>query len=138
MVGLLSVILSYKSVATLSSIIAAFLAMAYLVFPSCVLVLFDVPQSSSAHFMSGRAAILFAGLGMIYWFTRDTQHRPTRIAVMKSSAIAMAAMLIFGAWQMARGFAGPSHLVASAVEALYLCAFLFVWRQEARNRPSSP
>lgn len=122
---------TYRSVCILSAGIAVFLSLSYLLIPGLVLQLFGVPQSESANLMSGRAAILFAALGMIYWFTRDTHHRPTRIAVLKSSALAMTAMLVFGLWQVTRGFAGPLHLTASSVEAVYLVAFCWTWRIEA-------
>ena len=119
-----------------SAAIAAFLAASYLFAPSYVTLLFGIPAHPSAELMAGRAAILFAALGMIYWWTRDSAERATRLALMRASALAMAAMLVFGLWQMGRGFAGPGHLVATAAEATYLALFVGGWWREARAQPS--
>lgn len=138
----MSFVPSYRVLCLLSAGIAAFLAASYLFFPSYVIALFGVPQSATGSMMSGRAAMLFCALGLIYWFTRDITHVPTQIAVCKSSALAMGALLLFGIWQMVRGFAGPGHLFATAAEALYLLLFVAVWMRQRQlihtNRATPP
>lgn len=94
-----------------------------LVAPAIIYFLFDIDESQSVDVMSRRAAVLFLAVAVILWRQRGIEHRETRAGLALGMFVFMAAFVILGLVEFARGAVGPGILLAVAAEFIFGAAF---------------
>ncbi len=73
--------------------------------------------------MTRRAAMLFAGLSLLAWRTRDLQRSAAIKAVFQAFALAMAGLAVVGGVEYFRGGVGLGILLAIIAEVFFAVAF---------------
>lgn len=117
-------LLGFRSLSILSTILAATLFLILLFIPNLVFWLFQIPFSESAAFLSRRAAVLFLGYAIIMWLVKDTEDSSLRKAICLGWGVALSALAVLGIFEFIRGFVGPGIFLAVFVESFLGVSFL--------------
>ncbi|WP_051071415.1 hypothetical protein [Ilumatobacter coccineus] len=104
--------------------------------PTVIYFLFDLEESQGADVMSRRAAVLFLSVGVILWRQRGVEQRETKAGLALGMFVFMAAFVILGLVEFARGAVGPGILLAVAAEFAFGAAF-FGHLRATRGTPTS-
>ncbi len=117
----------FRTLSIVSSIISFLLFITLLLAPQLVFMLFEVEGNASAYFLARRAAMLFLGYAVIACVIRNAEHSNARQAVILGIGTAQLGLLVLGAFELVRGFAGLGILLAMVVELLLAVACFSLW-----------
>ena len=116
--------MDFRFMASVSAVIAAVLAVMYLVFPGLVTWIFGLGDGGEvADFLSRRAGVLFLGFSVVLWSARQAQPGPARRAICLGAAVLTAVFAGLGAVEALRGFAHGLTWVVVALEMLLAVGF---------------
>lgn len=115
---------SYRLAATLCSALFALLAVILVAAPALIFWLFALEPSDGADLLSRRAAMLFVGLSLVLFWTKDHPISQTRTALSKAIALSMIGLAGLGVFEWAGGNAGPGISLAIATEILVAFALM--------------
>ncbi len=104
--------------------------------PSAIYFLFDIDGFESTDVMSRRASVLFLAVGVVLWRQRSIEHDETRAGLALGMFVFMAAFVILGLVEFARGAVGPGILLAVAAEFVFGVAFLSQLRTTGKRSTS--
>lgn len=121
-------IISYRWVSLAFAILCAALALTLVGLPDVVFWLFQIEATSSAAFISRRAAMLFVGLALIAYFGRQAIHSDLRQGICLAMTVMLCAIAGLGLWEWARGYAGAGIFVAVITELMFAVVYLSIWR----------
>lgn len=107
--------------------VTAVLCATLLLVPGLIHWLFHLDSPSGTDVMSRRAAMLFLGLSVLVFRTRNAPPSPLRASVSLALGITMAGMLGLGIFDLTRGAVGWGILPALGVEAFFAAAYLRFW-----------
>ncbi|MEN0068476.1 MAG: hypothetical protein AAGA48_40520 [Myxococcota bacterium] len=109
-----------------------------LVNPGQILDGFAVDQTASAEFISRRAAMLFLGIAVLAYGTRNVVATDARRAISAGFGVTMGALAALGTVEFVRGVAGPGIWPAIATEFAFALSYALVACSEASPSDHSP
>jgi hypothetical protein len=119
----------YKNLSIGFAVLCGVLSFLLFLFPDFILWLFAVDTSEGARFISRRAGILFLGLGVISYASRNADHSVARQAICLGVAVCMILMAILGLFEFVRGFSGIGSFAPIVIEVFFAFGFFQVWRK---------
>ena len=119
--------MSFKTLNSITSVIALILFANFLVAPDLLFYIFGVDGSGSAYFIGKRLSVLFLGISVLTWFSRNAKYSEARQAICLSIFISMFAMAFLGLFEYFRGFAGIGILIAVLTEMLIGYLYFKKW-----------
>lgn len=120
--------MNFRTLATITALGCFLLAGIWACAPELLLAMWGVEFSYSAGLVSRRGAALFAGVGVMFFCARNSEHSLARSAIISGFVVACLALAAFGTYELATGHAGPGILSALFVEITLAAAFLYVAR----------
>ena len=119
--------IQFKNVSSITALIWFVLFIVLLVTPQVIFILFNIQEHESAIFLSRRAAMLFLGLSIIIWASRNSVHSDTRQAICIGAAVSMLALAVLGTIEYLRSFVGLGIFLAVVTEVAIGTAYLKIW-----------
>lgn len=116
-------VLSFRRVATLTSVLFFVLAIIWMFFPKKALTSWEVPYTDVAGLVSRRAAAMYAGLRVMLWMARNAQQSPARRALSAGLVIACLIIASDGVYDFLAGNAGSGIFKAVLIEAVLAILF---------------
>jgi hypothetical protein len=117
----------YRNLSTVTAGLSLALFACLLFVPGAIFMLFGMQGAESAEIMSRRASMLFLGLAVICWLTRNAEDSVARRAVSAGLAVAMLGLAGTGLFELGRGAVGPGVLLAVAAEVAIGSLYARVW-----------
>ena len=119
--------IEFKNMSSITAFIALSLCMLLLFSPGVVFWLFNIEGHSSAFFIGRRAAMLFLGVSVLTWMSRNAVHSESRQAICVGLSVSMITLALLGSVEYLRGYAGAGILLAIVTE--FTLAFLYfrIW-----------
>lgn len=115
--------MSYRQVSTFVAFLFFVLFVTLVLLPEIVYWLFRLQEYEIGNFLAKRAGVLFLGLSMLCFYSRNTKSIEVENTVALAVGTAMGAMALLGVYELVRGNAGPGILVAVFVEILIAALF---------------
>jgi hypothetical protein len=119
--------IEFKKLSTITAFITFVLFLVLLLLPEIIFILFQIPENSSAFFISRRAAMLFLGIAVFSWLGRNSLHSELRQAICIGLSISMLALAGLGLFELIRGFSGIGIGLAIITELFLGVAYLNIW-----------
>lgn len=119
--------ITFKPLSTVTASIAFCLFLSLLLIPEMIFQLFQIQEHPSAFFIGRRAAMLFLGIAIFSWVSRNAPHSDARQGMCLGLAISMLALAILGLVEYVRDFAGVGIMLAIVTEVLLAAAYFNVW-----------
>ena len=119
--------IEFKKLSTIMAIITFVLFLLLLVVPEIIFILFQIPENTSAFFISRRAAMLFLGISVFSWLGRNSLHSELRQAICLGLSISMLSLAGLGLFELFRGFSGIGIILAVITELFLGVAYLNIW-----------
>ena len=116
-------VISFRRLATISSILFFVLAIIWMFFPEKALTSWGVPYTDSAGLVSRRAAAMYAGLCVMLWMARNALQSPARRALSAGLVIACIFIASDGVYDFLAGNAGSGIFKAVIIEAVLAILF---------------
>ena len=101
--------------------------------PQLIFALFAMEGGESAAILARRAAMLFLGLAMILWQTRNFENPEVCRAVAAGLATTMLSLAGLGLFEFLRGSVGPGIGVAMVAEIVVGVLYLKLWIEHLRK-----
>lgn len=117
----------FKSINIITAVIALILCLILLLFPEFIFYLFGIQEHDSAFFIGRRASMLFLGISVLLWASKNSKNSEPRQAICIGLAVSMIALAILGTAEYLRGFAGMGIFLAVITEFLLGAAYLKIW-----------
>lgn len=127
--------LSFRHLAILIALLFSALSFIWMFAPQGLLTEWGVALTPPAELLGRRAAALYAGLAVMFWFARDTAPSPARSAMTTGLAVACGLLALLGIFELATGHAKAAILIAVAIEVSLLPALLYVSRHPRGAKP---
>lgn len=120
-------VMSYKNFSTVVSILFFALFVTLVALPEIVYWLFGLQGNELGDFFAKRAGMLFFGLTILCFYSRNTKSKEAENLVALSVGAAMAIMALLGVYEFAWGNAGLGILLAVIIEVLIAVGFSRFW-----------
>jgi hypothetical protein len=117
----------HRQVSTLAALLFLVLFATLVLLPEIVYWLFRLQENELGDFLSKRAGVLFLGLSILCFYSRNTKSIEVENTVALSVGTAMGAMALLGVYELVRGNAGLGILVAVIVELSIAALFSRLW-----------
>ena len=117
----------FSTLSGVTALVALILFTILLVAPQLIFLLFAVEGNDAAYFISRRAAMLFLGIALIAYTSRNAVHSTSRQAICLGLGSAMLALFVLGAFELFRGFVGVGILPALVTELAIGSSYLAIW-----------
>jgi len=127
--------LSFRYLAILIALLFSSLSFTWMFAPQGLLTEWGIALTSSVELIGRRAAALYAGLAVMFWFAKDAPPSPARSAMTKGLAVACALLALLGIFELATGHAKLGILIAVAIEVSLILALLYVSRNQRSTKP---
>jgi hypothetical protein len=118
----------YARLGLLAGGVMAALSVTLLLVPGLIHWLFQIDSSTGTDVMSGRAAMLFAGLAVITLQTRNAPAGPQRQSISLGIAVTMGGLACVGLYDFLRGAVGLGIWLAILAELFFVTAYMRFWR----------
>lgn len=115
--------MSYRQVSTFVAFLFFVLFVTLVLLPEIVYWLFRLQEYEIGNFLAKRAGVLFLGLSILCFYSRNTKSIEVENTVALAVGTAMGAMALLGVYELVRGNAGPGILIAVFVEILIAALF---------------
>lgn len=119
-------IMTFFTVALITSLICFMLAVVWLLFPVRLLQVWQVPYTKSAGLLARRSAALFLGLAVMFFMARHASPSPLRSDLSSGIVVACALLAGLGIVEFAAKRAGPAIWLAIVTETAIAAAFMLV------------
>lgn len=116
-------VISFRRLATITSVLFFALAIIWMFFPEKALTSWGVHYTDSAGLVSRRAAAMYAGLCVMLWVARNAAPSPARRALSAGLVIACIFIASDGVYDFLAGNAGSGILKAVLIEAVLAILF---------------
>jgi hypothetical protein len=123
--------LTFRTTATIASLICFGLAFIWMFFPHLLLAMWAVEFSYPVGLVGRRGAALFAGVGILLFNARNAEPSSTRAAIVSGMVFGCFSLAALGMFELLSGHAGPGILPAVAIEVALALAFLHASRSAA-------
>ncbi len=120
--------MNFKTLAILSGLLCFSLAAIWLFAPNILLSTWGVDFSYSVGLVGRRGAALYAGIGVMFFCAKNSEHSLARSAIISGIVVAFLALAALGTFELATVHATPGILSAVLVEVALAVAFLRVAR----------
>ncbi|ESQ77570.1 hypothetical protein [Asticcacaulis sp. AC402] len=121
--------MSFRSVSSATALLFTILCATLVFFPQPIYWLFGLDPHALGDFMARRAGVLFLGLALIVWLTRETGDPAVQKAICLALAVMMLGLAAMGTFEFARGYAEPGIWLAIVGEITIGAAYVHVWRR---------
>jgi len=108
--------LSFRMLSMFTAALCLVLALVWGVMPDRMLAIWGIEFSSSAGFVARRSAVLFAALGLIFYWIRNEPPSVTRSALCSGFMVGCFGLAALGFSEWLNGHTGPGILLAVLVE----------------------
>ena len=125
-----TVLISYRLVNIWATALFISLFVSLLVAPDLIYWLFGLTGNSTANLMSKRAAMLFLGLSVISFQTRNEANSPLRRSLALGLGIIMFGLMFAGIFEFFRGNAGWGIWLAICGEAVFGILYIKLWAKK--------
>lgn len=122
--------MSFKLLSMCTAIVALLLCLLLLVYPDVLLFLFGIKSDSAGYFIGRRAAMLFLGLSVLTWCSRNLSHSEARQAICLSIVASMVGLAGLGGVEYFRGEAGSGIFLAIVTEMTFAILYLKIWLKD--------
>lgn len=119
--------MSYKQASSSVALLFLVLFIVLIFWPDIVYWLFQVEGNETADFLAKRAGMLFLGLSILCFHSRNTVSGEVVDLVALCVGLAMATMALLGVIELMRGNAGWGILVAVFIEVSIAALFYRLW-----------
>lgn len=119
--------MSYRTVSTLAALLSIALCIVLILLPDIVYWLFGLQGNDLGDFLAKRAGLLFLGLAIFCFYSRNTNSSEVKSIVSLSLGATMGTMALLGVFEALRGTAGLGILLAVLVELIFAALFCRLW-----------
>ncbi len=112
-------VFSYRTTATACLVLFVALSICLMLFPSFLTMLFGAEPSSVANIMLRRASVLFFGLAILMFFTKDNPADANQTAIIRALTVTFFALAVLGVAEWARGALGAGIWLAILTEIAF-------------------
>jgi len=123
--------ITYRNLSLATSAVGTALFVVLLLYPTAIYWLFDVAENDSANFMLRRTSLLFAGLAVTAWLSRNALNSDSRQAICTGLSFSLLALAALGMLEHFSNAAGRGIWVAIVVEVVLGIGYAIV---ALRNR----
>ncbi|VVO54701.1 hypothetical protein [Pseudomonas fluorescens] len=116
--------LSFRTLSMFTAALCLVLALVWGVMPDRMLAIWGIEFSSAAGFVARRSAVLFAALGLIFYWIRNEPPSVTRSALCSGFMVGCFGLAALGFSEWLNGHTGPGILLAVLVELALGLGFL--------------
>lgn len=121
--------MSYRTLNTISAVLAVLLMLGWALAPAQYLVLWSLPLSDATAVIMRRGAVLFLTFAIILFLSRELKPGPERNIICFSMIAGCAALALQAVYEILAGHAGPGAWGAVAVEITLASAYTWVQRR---------
>lgn len=119
--------IEYRIVSVVTTVIAFTLCVVLLFYPQAIFILFEIEGNNLESFIGRRAAMLFLGISVLTWFSRNAVHSESRQAICLGIATAMISLALLGTIEYLREYAGVGIFLAIVTEFLLALKYFKIW-----------
>lgn len=123
--------MSFHSICSGVALLFLSLCVTLVALPEIVYWLFSLQGNDLGDFLAKRAGMLFLGLSVLCFLSRNSTNSEVKRIVAASIGAAMGAMALLGIYELVRGNAGLGILAAIFIEIAITALFMPFWRQTA-------
>jgi len=127
--------MNFKTLATLTAIIAFFLALGYFFFGAIIVGRWQIEPTESVLLLGRRLAALYLGLSLIFFFARSAPASTARTALCIGTAISLSFLALLGIYELLSNHVGHGILASIAVESLLAVGYIWTLIIDRKNRP---
>jgi len=125
--------LNYKIVSIASAILTSILFLSLLLMPDLIFWIFSIETTEAANFIARRASILFLGLAILSFLSRNTPHSSLRQNIILAMFVLWSLMALLGLFELVRGFAGLGILLAITAEIIFAISYFLIFRKHSNR-----
>jgi hypothetical protein len=118
--------LTFYRLAVFTSVLFLILAMTWMFAPAQLLSGWGVELSTAVGLIGRRAAALYAGIAVMFFFTRNAEPSTTRTALITGIITSCSILALLGIYEFSTGHATSGILTAVFIEVALVLAFLYV------------
>lgn len=122
--------ITFKSMATITSIVCFVLAIIWGFFPNYILEAWGTTFAYSAGLAGRRMAALFLGIGFLILFSRNDGSSNSRQSIVKGIVVGCSTLALLGVYEFISGGANFWIFIAVIIEVILSLGFLAVLRKE--------
>lgn len=124
-------LISYRHLSLFAAALCLLLCIILVFTPALLYWLFGIAGNAASDFMAKRTAMLFLGLSIITFTSRNETRTPLRQGLCLGVGVAMAGLATMGIYEFVRGFAGAGIWLAILAEAAFAALYFREWKSEA-------
>ncbi len=128
----------FRSINLAASLVCAILAMVLIFLPELIYWLFNLTGDDIGDFLAKRAGMLFSGLAVLLYCSRNIEASSARSAISLGLAVAMGGLALVGAYEYFRGYAGAGIWLAIIAETSFAIGYAFVLLSDRRTGRECP
>lgn len=122
-------LISYKILSLCAATLWMVLSVCLLLVPDFIYWIFGIVGNDTADLMSKRAAMLFLGLSILAFMSRDEPTSTLRQSLIIAFGASMFGLMCIGIFEFIRGEAGFGIWLAILVEMSFSICYFFLWRK---------
>jgi hypothetical protein len=126
--------MNFKTLATITAIIAFLLALGYLFFGAIVVGRWQIEPTESVLLLGRRLAALYLGLSLIFLFSRSAPVSTTRTALCIGTAISLSFLALLGIYELLSDHVGHGILASIAIESLLAIGYIWTLLTDRKNK----
>lgn len=119
----------FKNISIAAALLFFSLSGLMIFYPPLIYWLFALEPHELGDFLARRAGVLFLGLGLLSFLTRNVQDNAIQRVIAISFGSMMLLMAVMGIYEFARGFAGIGIWFANLTEIGFGAAYFIIWRR---------
>ncbi|WP_424982959.1 hypothetical protein [Maritalea sp. S77] len=119
----------FKNISIAAALLFFTLSALMIFYPPLIYWLFALEPHELGDFLAKRAGVLFLGLGLLSFLTRDVRDKAIQRIISISFGSMMLLMAAMGIYEFARGYAGIGIWFANLTEIGFGAAYLMMWRR---------
>jgi len=121
--------LNYKIISIASVILTSTLFLSLLLVPDLIFWIFSIEAGEAARFIARRASILFLGLSILSFLSRNTPHSSLRQNIILAMCVLWSLMALLGLFELIRGYAGIGILLAITAETIFAISYFLIFKK---------
>lgn len=119
----------FKKISIAAALLFFTLSALMIFYPPLIYWLFALETHAIGDFLAKRAGVLFFGLGLVSFLTRNIEDKVVQGIISISFGSMMLLMAGMGIYEFARGYAGIGIWFANLTEIGFGAAYLMMWRR---------
>lgn len=126
--------MSFKTIVTITAIIALLLGVGYLFFGALVIGRWQLQPTESVLLLGRRLGAFYLGLSLILFLARSAPVSVIRTALSAGAAVILLLLVILGIYEFLTGHAGSGILISVFIELLLALGFIrIIFRERTRE-----